>query len=456
VQLHLARGYLLCRQFQASIDTYQLVLRHDPDNLDALIGVGEAHNLLGNYVQAEHPLQQALRLAGGDAEAVWALSRTYFYESRLGDAEQLLKTGVRAHPRDYRLWESLGEVEAHRGRREDARRSLDRALELNPQAKRAQILLQASRTSEPVLKVEVHDYASLLSDAVGNQILSLPQSLRIKYGTRWSNDLTGEYRRVAFQAGEGSLAVGISFVTDSAEVRANHVLTLAGGGGAAYFLSRGITRPVYHAGFKFSPVPGLQLSSTYRQRIVAPTELAARLALTQSGWSTLLDYSLPKSTNLDLTYYQDHFSDLNQVRGGHGEIRHLLWEQPLHVSVGYQFESLSFSRLDLFHGYFSPKRFVAHSALLNFKGKKGHFHYDYDFSFGEETYTRPVVTSRLPFSFVTRRRSDPRFVVLLRNSYEFDPQWSLQFSLLLYRSALSSGTGAYQAHAFLFGLTHRF
>jgi hypothetical protein len=433
-----------------------LVLHHDPDNLDALIGTGEAYNLLGEYAEAEQPLQQALRLAPSDAEAVWALSRTYFYEFRLGDAEQLLKPGVRAHPRDYRLWESLGEVEAHQGRRADARRSLDLALELNPKAKRAQILLRASRTSEPALNVEVHDYVSLLSDAVGNQILSFPQTLRIKYGTHWSNDLTGEYRRVAFRPGQGSLAVGIASLTDSAEFRVNSVLTLAGGGGAAYFLSRGITRPVYHAGFKFSPVARFQLSATYRQRIVGPTELAARLALTQSGWSTQLGYSPTKSTNLDLTYYQDHLSDLNHVQGGHGEIRHELWEKPLRVSVGYQFESLSFSRLDLFHGYFSPKRFVAHTALLNLKGKKGRFHYDYDFSFGEETYTRPVVISGLPLSFVTRRRSDPRFVALLRNSYEFDPQWSLQFSFLLYRSALSSGTGAYQAHAFLFGLTHRF
>src|ERR1700676_5404909 len=157
VQLHLARGYLLCRQFQASIDTYQLVLHHDPDNLDALIGTGEAYNLLGEYAEAEQSLQQALRLAPSDAEAVWALSRTYFYESRLGDAEQLLKPGVRVHPRDFRLWESLGEVQAHQGRREDARRSLELALELNPKAKRAQILLQASKASEPALNVEFHD-----------------------------------------------------------------------------------------------------------------------------------------------------------------------------------------------------------------------------------------------------------------------------------------------------------
>jgi Flp pilus assembly protein TadD len=460
-RLHLARAYLLSRQFRTAIDTYQLVLSRDPHNREALVSSGEAYNLLGEYAKAEHPLQEALRVAPDDADAVWSLSRTYLYESRLGDAERLLRPGIAAHPRDFRLWESLGEVQSHQGRTGDARRSLQQALELNPKAERARLLLQAREhpkraLAPPTLKAEFHDQAYLLSDAVGNQILNLPQTLRLSYGTRWSNDLTGEYRRVAFRPGEGSLAVGIASVTDSTEFRVNKSLTLTGGGGAAHYLARGITQPVYHGGLKLSPVAGLQLSFTYRQRIVAPTELAARLALTQVGWSSHLGYRLPKATSLDLTYYQDQLSDSNHLRGGHAEIRHVLWEKPLRVSVGYQFESLSYTRLDLFHGYFSPKRFISHTALVNFKGQKGRFHYDYDLNVGEETYTRPVLNSTLPLSFVTQRRSGPRFLALLRNSYEFNSGWSLQFSFLLYRSALSSGTGAYQAHAFLFGLTRRF
>jgi Flp pilus assembly protein TadD len=470
--LGLARAYLLSRQFKSAIGTYQLLLRRDQHNRDALVGIGEAYNLLGEYARAERPLKQALGVAPGDANGVWALSRTYFYQGHLGDAERLLKPTVAAHPRDFRLWESLGEVQLEQGRAADARQSLQRALELNPNARRAQMLLQKVEGRRATEKVEFHGYAYVFSDAVGNQILTFPQTFNFRYGTRWRNHLTGEYRRVAFRGpegagvapqegsqvvpGEGSLAVDIASVTDSTEFRVNDALTLTGGGGAAHYLAQGITRPIYQGGFKFSPVPRLQLSYTYGQRIVAPTELAARLGLTQRGWSSHLGYSLPSATTLDLSYSQDQLSDLNRLRGGHGEIRHVLWQGPLRVSAGYQFESLSFSRLDLFHGYFSPKRFIAHTALVNFKGQKGRFHSDYDLNVGEETYTRPVLISTLPLSFVTQRRSGPRFVALLRNSYEFDPSWSLQFSFLLYRSALSSGTGAYQAHAFLFGLTRRF
>lgn len=471
--LGLARAYLLSRQFKSAIHTYQLFLRRDRHNRDALVGIGEAYNLLGEYARAERPLKQALGVAPGDADAVWALSRTYFYEGRLGDAERLLKPAVVLHPHDFRLWESLGEVQSEQGHAADARQSLQRALEVNPKARRAQILLQQlerGTTNATGLKVGFHDYAYLLNDGVGNQILTLPQTVNFSYGTRWRNQLTGEYRRVAFRTGEragaaseegvvpgeASLAVGIASVTDTTDFRVNDALTLTGGGGAAHYLAQGITRPLYHAGVTFSPVPRLKLSYTFGQRIIAPTEFAARLGLTQRGWSSHLNYSLPEATSFDVTYYQDQLSDSNRLRGGHGEVRRVLWQAPVRISAGYQFESLSFARLDLFHGYFSPKRFIANTALINLQGRKGHLHYDYDLDVGKETYTRPVLITAAPLSFVAQRRSSPRFIALLRNSYEFNPHWSFQFSFLLYRSALSSGTGAYQAYAFLFGLTRRF
>lgn len=461
VLLHLAKAYLLSRQFRAAIAAYQLVLHQDPNNVAALTGAGQAYNFLGDYANAERSLQQGLKISPDNPDAAWSLSRTYLYESRLEPAEQLLKFAVVAHPRDFRLWESLGEVQLHQGRAADACVSLQRALALNPKAERARILLNArelpkSPMRAPALKVDFHDYFYWLSDGVGNQVFTMPQSLRLTYGRRWSNDLTANYLRASHRSGDNLRSTGITSLTDSAELRINSTLTVIGGGGVARYLAQGISRPVYHGGIKFSPVSRMELSYSYGQRMVAPTQLAATLALTRRGWSSQFRYSLPRLTSFRAGYFQDEFSDSNRTAGGRAEIRQVLWEKPLQVSVGYQFESLSFSRLDLFHGYFSPKRFIAHTALVNFKGQKGGFHYDYDLDVGAETYTRPVLLATTPLSFVIQRRTSPRFIALLRNSYEFNPQWSLQFSVLLYRSALSSGTGAYQAHAFLFGLNHRF
>lgn len=471
--LGLARARLLSQQFKPALATYRSLLRRDPRNTEALIGLGETYNLLRQYTAAEGPLKRVLSVEPSSADAAWALSRTYLYERRFQHAERLLKRVLIKQPNDYRLWESLGEVQLEQGHGAEALRSLKRALSLNPTARRSRLLVQhleANGTETP-FKTEFHDYAYLLSDGAGNQIMTFPQTFNFVYGARWRNQLTGEYRRVAFRnasiqgvpASEApdagsttTLASGIALVNDSAEFRVNDDLTLTGGGGMARFGGEGMVRPVYNAGFNFSPTSRLQISYSFGQSIVAPTELAATLGLTQRGWSSHLHYLLPESTGLDLTYYQDQYSDSNRLRGGHAEIRHVLWQGPFRVTAGYQLESLSFAKLDLFNGYFNPKRYIASSGLVNFQGHKGRFHYDYDFNIGQETYTRPVILVLSPLSFVAQRRSSPRFIATFSNSYELNTHWSFQFSALFYRSALSTGTGAYQAHAFLFGFTRRF
>jgi hypothetical protein len=232
--------------------------------------------------------------------------------------------------------------------------------------------------------------------------------------------------------------------------------TVFGGVGTVRYLGLAMTRPTYHAGFRFHPTSSMQIDYNFAQRTVTETELSARLGLTSRGWIGHFTYTFPDSTVLKLGFHRDRFSDFNLMRAGDVVLRHPIWEGPIRVSAGYQFESLSFSKIDLFHGYFSPKRYMANSALLNLAGSKGRFHFDYDFDLGQETYTRPVILSATPLKFADQRHSSPRVLLTLRNSYELTPGWSLQASYLFFRSALSSGTGAYRAQAVLFGLTRYF
>ena len=470
--LGIARAHLLSGKFQPALATYGSVLHRDPDNGAALTGLGETYNLLGRYSEAERPLNRVLSRSPASPDAAWALSRTYLYEGRLQHAERLLNRAVTQHPNDYRLWESMGEVQLEEGHRAEANTSLKKALALNPKARRSQLLLhqlEAEGTETPV-KFELRDNVFWLSDGVGNEILTLPQTLSVNYGNHWHNQLTGDYRRLSFgngstgaSAGESSEAgsgntrtTGVFVLDDSARLRVNDYLTMHGGGGFARFGAGGTPRGLYAAGLELNPTSQLALSYDFSQNIVAPTELAGRLGITERGWSSHLHWLLPQSSELNLTYYQDRYSDSNHLRGGRGELRHDLWRRPFRITAGYQFESLSFARPALFHGYFSPKQYVSNSALLSFQGRKARFHYDYDFVFGQEAYTRPVISSQVPLAFVLQRRSNSRFVATLRNSYDLNQKWRFQFSALFYHSALSSTTGAYDAHAFLFGVTRRF
>lgn len=472
----LGRAYLLNRQFKPAASTYEALLRLQPNNRQALAGLGEAYNLLGEFLKAERVLRRALRLSPLDAEASWALARTYYYEHRYNRAQKLLKQASAKNPSDYRLWESLGEVEVEQGNRAEARRHLGDALAVNPKAERARLLqheIQGPKSAAPV-KVGYHTFAYLLRDGSGNQILTIPQSINLQFGNRWQNGLTVSYSRFSFDRGLGSSgaapagssaaeqeagggrAVGVVSLADSAEFRASDDWTVLGGVGTVRYLSLGMTRPTYHAGVRFHPTSSMQIDYNFAQRTVTETELSARLGLTSRGSTGHFTYTFPESTVFKLGFYQDRFSDSNLMRGGNVSLRHPIWEGPIRISVGYQLESLSFSNSHLFHGYFSPKRFIANSALLNFAGRKGRFRFDYDFDLGQEAYTRPVILSATPLRFADQRRSSPRILLTLRNSYELTPGWSLQASYLFFRSAMSSGTGAYRAQAVLFGLTRHF
>lgn len=480
-RLGLAKAYLLSRQFKLAVAAYKSALRRDPRNQDALIGLGEAYNLLKEYPSAEGPLRRALSAVPEDANAAWALSRTYYYEQRLGHAQQLLERVLRRHPEDFRLWESLGEVQWEQGRRAAARESFQRALHLNPKAKRSEILLQSlegSRTNQPILNVVgFHASSYWMNDAVGNQILSFPQAVDFSHGSRWRSRFASEYRRLAFRSATGlgsssepgsgvetdaaataggTPALGIASVRSTVEFRVNDDLTLIGGGGLADFVGQGANRPLYTAGFRFSPTSRTRFSFRYGQSLVAPTELAARRALTQSGWTSDFHYDLPALTSLDLTYYQNRYSDSNVLRGGSAAVRHVLWRGPLQISAGYDAQDLSFARMDLFHGYFSPKRYIASSGLLNLQGRKGRLHIDDDFDIGQEAYTRLVLRPLFSRALVAERSANPLFIARIRNSYDLNSRWSAEASFLFYRSSLNSGTGAYRAYGFLFGLTRRF
>ena len=79
-----------------------------------------------------------------------------------------------------------------------------------------------------------------------------------------------------------------------------------------------------------------------------------------------------------------------------------------------------------------------------------------DLQAGQETYSRPLLAGTTPVTFVIDRHSSGRFLALLRNSYDLSHHWSVQFSFLFFRSALSTETGSYHAEAGLFGLTRSF
>lgn len=471
--LRAARARMVAGDFKGAAKLYRTALNEDSRNLVALVGLGETYNLMGLYTEAESPLRRALKLSPLNPTATWALSRTYLYEGRFGHSEQILNSAIARHPDDYRLWESLGEVQLNEGHTERARTSIGRARSLNPSAERTRLLAKelSSDGERAPLRFQTHDGVFWLADGAGNSILQVPQTLIFDYGARWNNQLTGDYRRLMFynSSSEGttsdalpggglisSATTRVLLINDELRLRVNDDLSLTAGGGAARFDEPGVVRPLFDAGVTLSPTSRFTATTSYGQDIVAYTELAASHGITQKGSSSRLRYAVPQMANVDLAYYQYRYSDSNTLKGGRGSVLHEFRKGPLKVFTGYQLESLSYVKPNLFDGYFSPKRYIANSGQLTLHGHKAAFHYNYDFLVGQETYSSPVMTSQTPLVYALKRDSHFRFVATLKNSYDFNQRWRIEGSMLFYHSALSSTTGAYQAHAFLFAVNRRF
>src|SRR6202011_5713517 len=109
---------------------------------------------------------------------------------------------------------------------------------------------------ETPVKLEIRDDIFWLSDGVGNQIISFPQTLSVTYGAHWHDQLTGDYRRLSFgntsngasaggaaEAGSGNtVSTGVFVLDNSASFRVNDYLTLKGGGGLARLGGVGMVR----------------------------------------------------------------------------------------------------------------------------------------------------------------------------------------------------------------------
>jgi Tfp pilus assembly protein PilF len=458
----LARIHYYSYHPEPALKIYRQLLQHDSRDVEANLAMAQTYNYLGKYALAEKHLRAVLAFQPDNGEAIWTLSRTYLYQNRLQEADRLLERSMTQHKRDYRFWESLGEVKYRQGHYEDGRRDLDRALELNSSATRSSSLLkhlaetggEEGHSSFRVL--EFRDYAYLLHDGVGNTIFSSPQEFVLGYGNRWRSRFSGEYRHLSRSGRENAPPPAhIMLLKNSNEFRVTDRISIEASAGTAYFLNAGVNRSIYGGGVTLQPIPNLRLAAHYGQDVLAPTLRAANLALTQKGWSTTLDYKW-RDNLLNLQYYQARILDGNSSNGGTAWFRRCIWHGPFDLSLGYKVDALSFARIDLFHGYFSPQGFIAQSGTVEISGHKGRLHFDYELALGGESYTRPMVTSFAPLLFSVTRNSNFRALLQARNSVDLNKNLSLQFSFVSFHTALSDGSGSYNANAVLFGLAKRF
>jgi tetratricopeptide (TPR) repeat protein len=160
--------------------SYETVLRDDPKNVDALVGLARLDYLAGRHQEAEHRLANALRLEPGNAQVLAAQGQLYAAQNRWPQAIDQLNAAVLAAPNtaEYRYQlavalahssdpdsalphfaKTVGPAEAHynlgyllqeQGRTREAERHLVEALRQRPDLHVAQTLLSEVRGGSPL------------------------------------------------------------------------------------------------------------------------------------------------------------------------------------------------------------------------------------------------------------------------------------------------------------------
>jgi len=115
---------------------YGSILAHAPDDPEALMGLGEAEVLLGEYRAALDHSRKAVELAGEradlEARALHNAGVALLFTGRPEEAEQELEAAVELDPTSWRAWNALGRARDARGAWEEARAAYGRALALAP------------------------------------------------------------------------------------------------------------------------------------------------------------------------------------------------------------------------------------------------------------------------------------------------------------------------------------
>ena len=129
-------------RFAEAVPEYRQFLEAHPENAIAWSHLGVAFSGLGQEGAALEMFRKAIALEPHNEEAERNMAVTFFNQEEFADAETHARQAIRLDARDPLAHDLLGRVLVVQGHLTDGAREFERALELNPAYKQAQVDLQ--------------------------------------------------------------------------------------------------------------------------------------------------------------------------------------------------------------------------------------------------------------------------------------------------------------------------
>ena len=128
----LAELYVSDGRYPAAINAYTQLLKRDPQDADAQIGMGEALASLGRTSEAEASLRRAVEVEPGYWASHATLGDFLFDRGRIDEAAVELSRVTELVPSSAAAWSNLGGVLQMKGDMNAATRAYERSLQLEP------------------------------------------------------------------------------------------------------------------------------------------------------------------------------------------------------------------------------------------------------------------------------------------------------------------------------------
>lgn len=135
-----AENYFAKEQYNDAIEVYQKILKYDPDNRQAISGVGMVLTSFGQYDKALIFSQKAVSLKPDDAESYFRLGVVFGY---IGDFDKALESFQRAlalEPNFPEAYFNEGLMYWHKGKYDEAIGAYRKFLDVHPGAQSAKYL----------------------------------------------------------------------------------------------------------------------------------------------------------------------------------------------------------------------------------------------------------------------------------------------------------------------------
>ncbi len=150
-----------------AINYYQQIIKEEPLNILALLGMGNAYNWLQDYALAEKYFRKVLEIDKGNEYALAELGTVYLNKGNNQKSERLLEQSLKINNITYSCpYEGLGMVYLNQGKTKEAEANFKKAIAINPNIEYkkynglAKIYIQQGKIKEAqeLLKKSIKNY----------------------------------------------------------------------------------------------------------------------------------------------------------------------------------------------------------------------------------------------------------------------------------------------------------